>query len=195
MDIGIIARRYARALLLFACENGHETLVYEQAQQLLFQYNQLPEFRHTIENPMVSRTEKIKLLHNATAGADTCEELTKFFYLLLEKGAKSYWLSSCILSYSYIGKRKNTSGKTCHGNAATGGNPQRAESAHPETLSGTHGGIQHQGRPRHHRWRHSGNRLLANRRQHSRTVETREETVHREKQKNRIMKRKQEYAR
>lgn len=49
MDIGIIARRYARALLLFACENGHETLVYEQAQQLLFQYNQLPEFRHTIE--------------------------------------------------------------------------------------------------------------------------------------------------
>ena len=77
MDIGIIARRYARALLLFACENGHETLVYEQAQQLLFQYNELPEFRHTIENPMVSRTEKIKLLHNATAGADTCEERKK----------------------------------------------------------------------------------------------------------------------
>ena len=99
MDIGIIARRYARALLLFACENGHETLVYEQAQQLLFQYNQLPEFRHTIENPMVSRTEKIKLLHNATAGADTCEELTKFFYLLLEKRREK-------LSYSYIGKRK-----------------------------------------------------------------------------------------
>ena len=78
MDIGIIARRYARALLLFACENGHETLVYEQAQQLLFQYNELPEFRHTIENPMVSRTEKIKLLHNATAGADTCEKLLAF---------------------------------------------------------------------------------------------------------------------
>ena len=106
MDIGIIARRYARALLLFACENGHETLVYEQAQQLLFQYNQLPEFRHTIENPMVSRTEKIKLLHNATAGADTCEELTKFFYLLLEKRREKLLASSCILSYSYIGKRK-----------------------------------------------------------------------------------------
>ena len=24
----------------------------------------------------------------------------------MKKGAKSYWLSSCILSYSYIGKRK-----------------------------------------------------------------------------------------
>ena len=33
MDIGIIARRYARALLLFACENGHETLVYEHTFQ------------------------------------------------------------------------------------------------------------------------------------------------------------------
>ena len=59
MDIGIIARRYARALLLFACENGHETLVYEQAQQLLFQYNQLPEFRHTIENPMRSEERRV----------------------------------------------------------------------------------------------------------------------------------------
>ena len=173
MDIGIIARRYARALLLFACENGHETLVYEQAQQLLFQYNQLPEFRHTIENPMVSRTEKIKLLHNATAGADTCEELTKFFYLLLEKRREkllAFILHSFL--FLYRKKKKIRQGK-----------------------SGTHGGIQHQSRPRHHRWRHSGNRLLANRRQHSRTVETREETVHREKQKNRIMKRKQEYAR
>lgn len=195
MDIGIIARRYARALLLFACENGHETLVYEQAQQLLFQYNQLPEFRHTIENPMVSRTEKIKLLHNATAGADTCEELTKFFYLLLEKRREKLLAFTAFFLILISEKEKNTSGKTCHGNAVTGGNPQRAESAHPETLSGTHGGIQHQSRPRHHRWRHSGNRLLANRRQHSRTVETREETVHREKQKNRIMKRKQEYAR
>ena len=45
MDIGIIARRYARALLLFACENGHETLVYEQAQQLLFQYNRSSAIR------------------------------------------------------------------------------------------------------------------------------------------------------
>lgn len=105
MDIGIIARRYARALLLFACENGHETLVYEQAQQLLFQYNQLPEFRHTIENPMVSRTEKIKLLHNATAGADTCEELTKFFYLLLEKRREKL-LAFILHSFLFLYRKK-----------------------------------------------------------------------------------------
>jgi len=93
MDIGIIARRYARALLLFACENGHETLVYEQAQQLL------------IENPMVSRTEKIKLLHNATAGADTCEELTKFFYLLLEKRREKL-LAFILHSFLFLYRKK-----------------------------------------------------------------------------------------
>ena len=161
MDIGIIARRYARALLLFACENGHETLVYEQAQQLLFQYNELPEFRHTIENPMVSRTEKIKLLHNATAGADTCEELTKFFYLLLEKRREkllAFILHSFL--FLYRKKKKIRQGKLV---TAIGGNPQRTENAHPETLSGTHGGIQNQSRPRYHRRWHSGNRLLANR--------------------------------
>ena len=191
MDIGIIARRYARALLLFACENGHETLVYEQAQQLLFQYNQLPEFRHTIENPMVSRTEKIKLLHNATAGADTCEELTKFFYLLLEKRREKL-LAFILHSFLFLYRKKK---KIRQGKLVTA-MPLPEETLNElKALSGTHGGIQHQGRPRHHRWRHSGNRLLANRRQHSRTVETREETVHREKQKNRIMKRKQEYAR
>ncbi len=85
MDIGTVARRYARALLLFACENGHEAAVYGQARQLLSRYGRLPEFRHTLENPMVSRAEKTKLLHDATAGAGTCEELARFFRLLLEK--------------------------------------------------------------------------------------------------------------
>ena len=195
MDIGIIARRYARALLLFACENGHETLMYEQAQQLLFQYNQLPEFRHTIENPMVSRTEKIKLLHNATAGADTCEELTKFFYLLLEKRREKL-LAFILHSFLFLYRKKK---KIRQGKLVT------AMPLPEETLNELKALIlkRYRGRTvefntkvdRHHRWRHSGNRLLANRRQHSRTVETREETVHREKQKNRIMKRKQEYAR
>ena len=105
MDIGTIARRYARALLLYACENGHETMVYVQAQQLLSRYNQLPEFRHTIENPMVSLTEKIKLLHNAAAGADTCEELTKFFHLLLEKRREKL-LSFILHSFLFLYREK-----------------------------------------------------------------------------------------
>lgn len=105
MDIGIVARRYARALLLFACENGHETLVYEQAKQLLFQHNQLPELRHAIENPMVSGTEKVRLLRNATAGEDTCEELARFFSLLLEN-RREKWLAFILHSFLYLYRKK-----------------------------------------------------------------------------------------
>lgn len=105
MDIGIIARRYARALLLFACENGHDTLVYEQVQQLLCQYDQLPEFRHTIENPIVSRTEKIRLLRHATAGEDTCDELTRFFHLLFEKRREKL-LAFILHSFLFLYRKK-----------------------------------------------------------------------------------------
>ncbi|MCD8318872.1 MAG: F0F1 ATP synthase subunit delta [Paraprevotella sp.] len=85
MDIGIIARRYARALLLFSCEHEHETIVYEQAQKLQANYGEVSDIRRTIENPMVDKSEKIKLLQNATDGEQTCEELMKFFNLLLEQ--------------------------------------------------------------------------------------------------------------
>ena len=62
MDIGIISRRYARALLAFASERANETKVYEQTESFLARYIQIEDIRHTVENPMVSRTEKIKLL-------------------------------------------------------------------------------------------------------------------------------------
>ncbi len=83
MDIGIIARRYARALLLFACGNGSEDAVYGQVRQLLSRYDGMPELRRTIGNPMVGREEKSKLLR-AAAGEETCAELSGFFCLLLE---------------------------------------------------------------------------------------------------------------
>ncbi len=105
MDIGIIARRYARALLLFSCENGHEEAVYEQCQKLLSHYTRLPEFRRAIENPMAGREEKAKLLRDACAGEDTREELTKFFRLLLEKRREKL-LAFILHSFLYLYREK-----------------------------------------------------------------------------------------
>ena len=84
MDIGIISRRYARALLDFACERANETTVYQQIGVLLEHYAQIKDIRRAVENPVVDKEEKIKLLQNATAGKDTSPELTRFFGLLLE---------------------------------------------------------------------------------------------------------------
>ena len=85
MDIGTISRRYARALLEFACERGTEETVYKQVQQVLQQYENLPDFRHIIENPMVEAQKKLALLQDAAGGKEACKEVCRFFSLLLEK--------------------------------------------------------------------------------------------------------------
>lgn len=105
MDIGIISRRYARALLEFACERTSETTVYEQTGMLLERYAQMKDIRRTIENPMVGKADKIGLLKNATAGKDTCEELVRFFDLVLEHRREKF-LIFILHSYLYLYRKK-----------------------------------------------------------------------------------------
>ena len=105
MDIGIISSRYARALLEFACEREAETTVYQQTEIFLKRYAQIPDLRQTVENPMVETEEKIKLLRNATAGDATCEELTRFFALLLEN-KREKMLVFILHSYLYLYRKK-----------------------------------------------------------------------------------------
>ena len=99
MDIGIISRRYARALLAFAGERASETIVYEQIGQLMKRYAQIGDIRRAIENPIVGKEEKIKLLRNATAGKDTCEELIRFFNLILENKRENFLI---FILHSYL---------------------------------------------------------------------------------------------
>lgn len=105
MDIGIISSRYARALLEFACGRGAEATVYEQTELFLKRYAQIPGIRQTVENPMVGTEEKIKLLRNATAGDATCEELTRFFALLLEN-KREKMMVFILHSYLYLYRKK-----------------------------------------------------------------------------------------
>lgn len=106
MDIGIISRRYARALFEFAFENHHETEIYEQAQQVLSRYKQVPDIRHTIENPVVSRQDKISLLENTARGKEPCcWELSRFFGLVLENKREKL-LMFILYSYLFLYRKK-----------------------------------------------------------------------------------------
>ena len=105
MDIGIISRRSARALLDFACERANETTVYQQIGVLLEHYAQIGDIRRAVENPVVGKEEKIKLLQNATAGKDTCPELTRFFGLLLEHKREKF-LVFILNSYLFLYRKK-----------------------------------------------------------------------------------------
>jgi len=83
MDIGVISVRYARALLKSATEAKIEDAVYTEMQQLAKSYALVPQLRHTIDNPMLSKDKKQELL--LTAVGENPSDLTKAFVGLVLK--------------------------------------------------------------------------------------------------------------
>ena len=65
MDIGVISVRYARALIKSAISMKLEDQVYQEMQTLYKSYIDVPELRFTIDNPMLSKDKKQKLLTTA----------------------------------------------------------------------------------------------------------------------------------
>ena len=85
MDIGVISVRSARALLKSATDQRLEDQVYSEMQLLAKSYLEVPQLRHTIDNPMLSKDSKEQLLLTAVGGTPT--ELTKaFIQLVLKEG-------------------------------------------------------------------------------------------------------------
>ena len=83
MDIGVISVRYARALLKSATDAKIEDAVYTEMQQLAKSYVDVPQLRFTIDNPMLSKDDKEKLL--LTAAGKKPSPLTKAFIQLVLK--------------------------------------------------------------------------------------------------------------
>ena len=83
MDIGVISVRYARALLKSATDAKIEDAVYTEMLQLAKSYVDVPQLRFTIDNPMLSKDDKEKLL--LTAAGKKPSPLTKAFISLVLK--------------------------------------------------------------------------------------------------------------
>ena len=83
MDIGVISVRYARALLKSATDAKAEEAVYTEMQQLVKSYADVPQLRPAIDNPMLSKAEKEKLL--LTAVGTKSSPLVKAFVALVLK--------------------------------------------------------------------------------------------------------------
>ena len=83
MDIGVISVRYARALLKSATDQKLEDAVYQEMQLLAKSYVEVPQLRHTIDNPMLSKDKKEALLLTAVGGEPTA--LTRAFISLVLK--------------------------------------------------------------------------------------------------------------
>lgn len=85
MDLGLISVRYARALLKAGIEAGVSDRVYNDMLTVLESYAKVPQFKATIDNPMLSRQQKGDLLIAAAGGA-SCELTRTFFGLVLKEG-------------------------------------------------------------------------------------------------------------
>ena len=85
MDYGVISVRYARALLKSATELKVEEKVYADMIMLAACYVEVADLRATIENPMLLRSEIVRLLTTAL-GPDANELSKRFIELVLKEG-------------------------------------------------------------------------------------------------------------
>ncbi len=106
MDIGVISVRYARALLKSAADQKLEEQVYQEMMTIAKSYLEVPQLRHTIDNPMLSKDKKEGLLLTA-AGEKPCQ-LTKNFIQLVLKEDRENVLQFMANSYiTLYRKQKN----------------------------------------------------------------------------------------
>ena len=119
MDLGVISVRYARALLKGALAEKQEDELYKEMQILYKSYLEVPELRTTIDNPMLAKEKKQKVLEIACG--DDITNLTKRFIDLVLKKDREFALQFMAASYiTLYRKHKNiTCGKLITATAVT----------------------------------------------------------------------------
>ncbi len=88
MDSGVIAVRYAKALLEIAIRLKQEDAIYEEMQTLSTNYIQVPQLRFTIDNPTLGNEKKLDLLKTA-CGGDINDLTVRFLNLVFKEGRES----------------------------------------------------------------------------------------------------------
>lgn len=86
MYIGVIAKRYAKALYNFALETGAEADIYARVQRLLQVYLATDELRQVLCDPLLPKKDKQRLLEEAVrTPKDKAEKVwAKFVALVLQ---------------------------------------------------------------------------------------------------------------
>lgn len=85
MNTGIIATRYATALLKLVEETGSGELVAAQEQVIEKALDEVPDFRRAVDDPAVAAVQKISLFE-ASLKDSMAQELHKFLELLIRNG-------------------------------------------------------------------------------------------------------------
>lgn len=106
MNTGKISARYAKALFMFAEDNKHEELVYNDVKTLSRSFTEVPQLREAMKNPTVSKQKKRELLITA-AGTQVCAEFSRFVDLVIEHKREEYFQSICLVFQDMYRDKKN----------------------------------------------------------------------------------------
>lgn len=68
MNVGMISKRYAKALLQYAMENKAEDKVYSEMKQLEAAFAAEPRMRMAMDNPTLTAKDKLDLMKAAVGG-------------------------------------------------------------------------------------------------------------------------------
>ncbi|MCD7901578.1 MAG: F0F1 ATP synthase subunit delta [Bacteroides sp.] len=108
MDIGVISVRYARALIAYAQEKKAEDTLYEELIRLTKSFRMFPHLRETLDNPILSRKEKLKLLSVAANGEqESSEVFMRFMSLVIKQHRELYIQFMCMTYLDFYRKLKH----------------------------------------------------------------------------------------
>ena len=98
MDIGIIAKRYAKALLDFARLSKSEDKVYAEVLQFIESWNKVPQLSKVLGNPLLPAEQKEMVICQAASSA-VSPTFQKFTALVVAHRRESFML---FIAHSYV---------------------------------------------------------------------------------------------
>lgn len=98
MDIGIIAKRYAKALLDFALASKTEDTVYAEVLQFIRSWNNVPQLAQVLGNPLLPAQQKESVICQAASTA-VSPTFQKFTTLVVAHRRESFML---FIAHSYV---------------------------------------------------------------------------------------------
>lgn len=97
MNEGMISKRYAKALLLYAVDQKAEDVLFAEMKKVASSFLREPRLRMAMDNPTLNAEDKLALV-KAAVGAKPSNEYIRFAELVVKKRREMY-LRNIALSY------------------------------------------------------------------------------------------------
>lgn len=96
MNVGTISMRYARALLLYATEQGAEDVIYKNMSQLVHTLDYVRELPVLLHAPVLTAEERVKIICEAVDGDEVFEQFAR---LVVKEGREEFLF---FIAHSYM---------------------------------------------------------------------------------------------